>query len=613
MEALRALGVGDPDRVGPYRVVGRLGAGGMGRVYLARSKGGRAVAVKVVRPELAEDREFRQRFAREVAAARRVNGVFTAGVVDADPAADPPWLATAYVPGISLDTAVARHGAWQAGPVTTLAAGLAEALEAIHAAGLVHRDLKPSNVLLAADGPRVIDFGISTATEASAITRTGVVIGTPGFMSPEQLTGEPVGPASDVFALGAVLAFTASGSGPFGTGSAQGLMYRIVHGEPDLDAVPEAMRGLVARCLAKRPEDRPTVEALLAELADAAGAARTTLLFTSASWLPPTVASTVREAWDGASGEAATVPETPPAGGKTTAPETPVAGGGGHPPADAPSPPGSAAPSTPAHEAPTVAGPVPATPPPAYTPTALVSDAVRSGAGADTPPPGTPPPGVLPTPVPGKFGNPRGSSSRGRRVAVIGSVLAAVLAIGLVAWRADALFGGGGTGTDTGNSIVDPSPHVSPGDDTPSPPDDTPSTPDNSPSTPENSPSTPENSPSTPDTNVTGLSGQWNGSYVCNQGITGLVLTVEDHEDGTADAVFAFYPAPSNPQVPRGSFAMAGTVQNGVLTLRATHWINQPPGYLAVDLQGTYDTSTPNHLDGRIYGPNCTTFSADRS
>lgn len=263
MESFGVLGAGDPDRVGPYRVVGRLGAGGMGRVYLARSKGGRAVAVKVVRPELAEDREFRQRFAREVAAARRVNGVFTAGVVDADPDADPPWLATAYVPGISLDTAVAQHGAWQAGPVTTLAAGLAEALEAIHAAGLVHRDLKPSNVLLAADGPRVIDFGISTATEASAITRTGVVIGTPGFMSPEQLTGEPVGPASDVFALGAVLAFTASGSGPFGTGSAQGLMYRIVHGDPDLDAVPGPIRGLVGRCLAKRPGDRPTVDALL--------------------------------------------------------------------------------------------------------------------------------------------------------------------------------------------------------------------------------------------------------------------------------------------------------------------------------------------------------------
>ncbi|MFF7187492.1 protein kinase [Streptomyces sp. NPDC008222] len=592
MEALRALGVGDPERVGPYRVVGRLGAGGMGRVYLARSKGGRAVAVKVVRPELAEDREFRQRFAREVAAARRVNGVFTAGVVDADPAADPPWLATAYVPGVSLDTAVARHGAWQAGPVTTLAAGLAEALEAIHAAGLVHRDLKPSNVLLAADGPRVIDFGISTATGASAITRTGVVIGTPGFMSPEQLTGEPVGPASDVFALGAVLAFTASGSGPFGTGSAQGLMYRIVHGEPDLDAVPEAIRGLVARCLAKRREDRPTVDALLAELTDAAGAARTTLLFTSASWLPPTVASTVRGAGDGASGESTTVPETPPAGDKATVPETPPAGDRGHPSAGTPSPPGSGAASTPAHQAPTMTGPGAATPPPAYTPTAWVSDAVGSGPGADASAPGTPPPGILPTPVPGKFGGPSGGSSLGRRMAVIGSVLAAVLAIGLVAWRADALFGGGGSGSDSGSSSSGSSPHVSPDDATPSTPDDT---------------------PSTPGASVIGLTGQWNGSYVCNQGITGLVLTIEEHDDGTADAVFAFYPEPSNPQVPRGSFAMAGTVQNGVLTLRATHWINQPPGYLTVDLQGSYGTSTPNHLDGRIYGPNCTTFSADRS
>ncbi|MEU6512364.1 protein kinase [Streptomyces sp. NPDC046942] len=621
METLRALGVGDPDRVGPYRVVARLGAGGMGRVFLARSKGGRAVAVKVVRSELAEDREFRQRFAREVAAARRVNGVFTAGVVDADPEADPPWLATAYVPGISLDTAVARHGAWQAGQVAALAAGLAEALEAIHAAGLVHRDLKPSNVLLAADGPRVIDFGISTATEASAITRTGVVIGTPGFMSPEQLTGEPVGPASDVFALGAVLAFTASGSGPFGTGSAQGLMYRIVHGEPDLDAVPEKVRGLVARCLAKSPEDRPSVDALLSELTDAAGAAHTTLLFTSASWLPPTVASTVREAWDGAGeGEAATVPETPSAG---PPPETHGAADGGHPPVRTPPHPGPVASSTPAHQAPTMTGPVLATPPPAYTPTALVSGAAASGAGANTPPPGTSLPGMLPTPVPGKPGGPSGGSSRRRRVAVIGSVLATVLAIGLVAWQADALRGSYRSGSDSRNSSTGSSPYYdsptpldSPSSPASTPIDNTPTSPastpvDNTPTSPASTPV--DNTPTSPVANVSGLTGQWNGSYVCNQGITGLVLTIEEHDDGTADAVFAFYPAPSNPQVPRGSFAMAGTVQNGVLTLRATHWINQPPGYLTVDLQGSYDTSTPNHLDGRVYGSNCTTFSADRS
>ncbi|MET8586460.1 serine/threonine-protein kinase [Streptomyces collinus] len=579
MESLRALGAGDPDRVGPYRVVGRLGAGGMGRVYLARSKGGRAVAVKVVRPELAEDREFRQRFAREVAAARRVNGVFTAGVVDADPDADPPWLATAYVPGISLDTAVARHGAWQVGPVTTLAAGLAEALEAIHAAGLVHRDLKPSNVLLAADGPRVIDFGISTATEASAITRTGVVIGTPGFMSPEQLTGEPVGPASDVFALGAVLAFTASGSGPFGTGSAQGLMYRIVHGDPDLDAVPGPIRGLVGRCLAKRPGDRPTVDALLSELIDAAGAPRTALLFTNATWLPPMVAAEVRDARDG--DPEATVPETPPEGGRPQ---------DGTPPA--PDPAGRN------HQAPTVTGPVPPTPPPAYTPTAM-----------------------LPTPVPWPPGKPSRASTSRRRAAVVGSVLAGVVAIGLMAWQADAVLGGG-SGSGSGASSPGSSPYDSPTPlDGPSSPAATPTpldspytpagTPDDTPTPPASTP--PEDSPSAPASDVTDLSGQWNGSYVCNQGITGLVLTIEDHGDGTVDAVFAFYPAPSNPQVPRGSFAMAGTLQSGVLTLRATRWIEQPPNFLAVNLQGSYDTQTPDHLDGRVYGPNCTTFSADRS
>ncbi|MFK0174078.1 serine/threonine-protein kinase [Streptomyces sp. NPDC090306] len=644
MEAVQALGAGDPERVGPYRVVARLGAGGMGRVYLARSKGGRAVAVKVVRPELAEDREFRQRFAREVAAARRVNGVFTAGVVDADAQADPPWLATAYVPGVSLDAAVARHGAWPSGPVTTLAAGLAEALEAIHAAGLVHRDLKPSNVLLAADGPRVIDFGISTATEASAITRTGVVIGTPGFMSPEQLTGDPVGPASDVFALGAVLAFTASGTGPFGTGSAQGLMYRIVHGEPVLGDVPAPLRDLVGRCLAKRPEDRPGVDELLGELTDAAGAARTTLLFTSAAWLPPAVATTVRQVRDGT---------------------TDVDGGGGARAAGtpAPDPAGRGAPATPAppppHRAPTVTGPVPPvppagaprtprTPPPAYTPTAYAPDAAgAAGAAAGpgfgpptpppggtppagfgaasygTPPPGTPPPGTLPTPVPGGPGGPRPGSPRRRRRAVIVSVLAAVLAIGLTAWQADALFGGGGSGTGSAGSTYDASPYVSPtysDTTTPSPtpavasPSDTAYETPTDTYTPSETPTdtyTPSDTP-TPTDDEADLSGEWNGSYICNQGITGVVLTIEQYDDDSVNAVFAFYPAPSNPSVPRGSFAMTGGLEDGVLTLRATHWINQPPDYLTVDLQAAYSTSTPDHLDGRVYGANCTTFSADR-
>ncbi|MDX3513511.1 PQQ-binding-like beta-propeller repeat protein [Streptomyces caniscabiei] len=307
MEAFEALEAGDPEQVGRYRIVARLGAGGMGRVYLGRSPGGRAVAVKVVRSELAEDGEFRRRFAREVAAARRVNGVFTAGVVDADPDGAPAWLATAYVPGVALSDAVTAHGPWPQGPVLALGAGLAEALEAIHAADVVHRDLKPSNILLAADGPRVIDFGISVAHEASALTRTGMVVGTPGFMSPEQLTGKPIGPASDVFSLGAVLAFTATGSGPFGSGSGHALGFRVVYEEPDLDQLPPALRSVVARCLAKQPDQRPAVATLLEQLAEAtaeeageaeaAGAAAAGGVVTHAptqpGWLPAPVAATL--------------------------------------------------------------------------------------------------------------------------------------------------------------------------------------------------------------------------------------------------------------------------------------------------------------------------------
>lgn len=290
-----ALEAGDPRQVGRYRIVARLGAGGMGRVYLGRTPGGRAVAVKVVRPELAEDAEFRRRFAREVAAARRVNGAFTAGVVDADPEGSPAWLATVYVPGLSLGEAVAAHGPWPLEPVLALAAGLAEGLEVIHAAGVVHRDLKPSNVLLAADGPRVIDFGISLADEASVLTRTGVMPGTPGFMSPEQLTARPVGPACDVFALGAVLTFTATGAGPFGTGSAHAVNFRTVYEAPDLTALPAALRAVVARCLTKDPDERPGPAELLDQLAESAGGDRAVpVVLTEADWMPEAVARTVQ-------------------------------------------------------------------------------------------------------------------------------------------------------------------------------------------------------------------------------------------------------------------------------------------------------------------------------
>ncbi|MGP4112325.1 outer membrane protein assembly factor BamB family protein [Streptomyces sp. 4N509B] len=293
--AVTSLRAGDPEQVGRYRIVGRLGRGGMGQVYLGRSPSGRAVAVKVVRAALTENPGFRHRFAREVAAARRVTGFFTAAVADAEPDGAAPWLATAYVPGMALDAAVARHGAWPERSVLALGAALAEALEAVHGADVVHRDLKPSNVLLAADGPRVIDFGISLVADATKITEPGLVMGTPGFISPEQLLGGHAEEASDVFAFGAVLAFAAIGSGPFGVGRADALNYRVVHEEPDLTDLPPGVKDVVARCLAKDPRQRPTVPHLVTELAQASQPRQADGYFAAADWLPEPVAAEIEQ------------------------------------------------------------------------------------------------------------------------------------------------------------------------------------------------------------------------------------------------------------------------------------------------------------------------------
>jgi len=259
MEPLRGE---DPRLVGRYRLVARLGAGGMGQVFLGFSPAGRPMAVKVVHADLARDRAFRDRFRREVAAARKVSGAYTAAVVDAGEG-DLPWLATTLVAGPSLADTVEQHGPLPEISVWRLAAGLAEALAEVHASGLVHRDLKPSNVLLATDGPRLIDFGISRALDGTAITGTGMVVGTPAFMSPEQASGAPVGPASDVFSYGGVLTFAPTGSGPFGDGNPVAIIYRVVHDEPMLDGLPGALSGLVTSCLAKRPNDRATLPALM--------------------------------------------------------------------------------------------------------------------------------------------------------------------------------------------------------------------------------------------------------------------------------------------------------------------------------------------------------------
>ncbi|GAA2537566.1 MULTISPECIES: serine/threonine-protein kinase [Streptomyces] len=256
-----------PEYAGHYRLESCLGSGGMGVVHLARSTSGMKLAVKVVHAEFARDPEFRGRFRQEVAAARRVSGAFTAPVVDADPEAERPWMATLYIPGPTLAEHVKRNGPMPSFQLRRLMAGLAEGLRDIHRVAVVHRDLKPSNVLLADDGPKVIDFGISRPKDSELRTETGKLIGTPPFMAPEQFRRpREVGPAADIFALGSVLVHAATGRGPFDSDSPYVVAYQVVHDEPDLTGVPDGLVPLVRRCLAKEPEDRPSPDELMREL-----------------------------------------------------------------------------------------------------------------------------------------------------------------------------------------------------------------------------------------------------------------------------------------------------------------------------------------------------------
>ncbi|MCH6161235.1 protein kinase domain-containing protein [Streptomyces marispadix] len=407
---MKRLGAEDPRWIGDFRLLGRLGEGGMGRVYLARSKRGRTVAVKAVQNELARQPDFRRRFAQEITAARKVGGEWTAPVLDADTEAETPWVATGYIAGPSLAEVVdEQFGPLPVESVMALASGLVRALHDIHRAGLVHRDLKPSNVLITIDGPRVIDFGIARALDsavqsAGGLTRTGALVGSPGFMSPEQVRGLQTTPASDIFCLGAVLAYAATGRMPFGTADSgvHALLFRIAEEEPELSGLDGPLLDMVASCLAKPPAERPTLEALLERTEGGL----------KGTWLPGEVlaqlgrhAVRLLDSEDPETveqpGHAAAPTGTAPTGMATTGTAPTGMAPTGTAPSSAPStpPPEPAAPSTPPH------GPgapsAPSTPPPSggYGPPA--SSPYSTPPGQQQPPwqPGFP--GQAPGPAPG--------------------------------------------------------------------------------------------------------------------------------------------------------------------------------------------------------------------
>ncbi|MFF1556344.1 protein kinase [Streptomyces sp. NPDC058279] len=439
------LGPDDPTMVAGYRLAARLGAGGMGKVYLSHTPGGRPVAIKVIRPEFAEDPQFRSRFRQEVHSAQRVQGLYTAPVIDSDTDGPTPWLATAYVPGPTLAAAVAESGPLPPRTVLMLVAGIAEALQVIHGAGIVHRDLKPSNVLLASDGPRVIDFGIARAADTTSLTASGVSVGTPSFMSPEQASGRDVGRATDVFALGLIAAFAALGTSVYGDGPSHAVLYRIVHEEPELTGLSEELRPLVTRCLAKDPAERASLTEILGLCRSAADQ---TQLRRPEDWLPRSVAAGLAQR----PAVPAPVAERPATGPHpVTAPDYPVA-----PPAYQPT----------VAAQPTVgAAPHPAAPqtPPAYQP--VPGPVTVAPAGPYGGPYGYPQPVAHPQPHM-QPPQPASGASSGRRAGiVIASIVGALVLLAgcgaVVNMLAD--NGKGNTARGSGASAATPDPSRSGG------------------------------------------------------------------------------------------------------------------------------------------------------
>jgi serine/threonine protein kinase len=415
----------DPAEIAGYLLRARLGSGGMGNVYLSFTRGGRPVAIKVVRKEFADDPEFRRRFRQEVTVAQRVQGIYTAPVLDADPDAQMPWLATAYVAGPSLVQAVAEHGPFPEFSVYRLLGGVAEGLSSVHAAGLVHRDLKPANVLLAEDGPRVIDFGIAHAADASALTGTGAMIGTPAFMAPEQVAGRPVSAATDVFALAHLVLYAATGHTAFGDGHFAALVYRIANESPNLDGCPDSLRPLIERSLAKNPAERPD----LAEVMEFARQMLSgqTMGLVGASWLPDPVASNL------AAYDSRIVPPPPP-----PAPVPSAAPPGAVPPVTVPS--GSA------HG-------------PGYTQAAVFAQPSLPQEPVSTAPPGYPRNGGATMP-PGQVAYPGGLPQRRRGIlrpaVLVPAAAALLLVVGIAAYAAGSTGKGSTPPVATGTQAKTP-------------------------------------------------------------------------------------------------------------------------------------------------------------
>ncbi|MGW6706778.1 serine/threonine-protein kinase [Streptomyces sp. NPDC054956] len=482
-EFLQPLKADDPAVVGGYRLAAVLGAGGMGKVYLSYTPGGRPIAIKVIRAEFGEDPEFRRRFQQEVRSAQRVQGLYTAPVIDSDTEGPQPWLATAYVPGPSLAHAVARHGGLPSSSVLLLTVGVAEALHVIHGAGIVHRDLKPANVLLASDGPRVIDFGIARAADSTALTSTGVSVGTPAFMAPEQASAGTVTPATDVFALGLIAAFAATGASVYGDGPSHAVLYRIVHEDPDLSGLSPELRPVVTRCLSRDPADRPT----LGEIIELCNEASAVPLRQGEDWLPREVAGSITERLR-LPAPAPTPPPQPPTAAPTPAPTptpTPT------PTERSPQPPAAAAPGytpTGMAAAPTQAAPAqpaPGTVPPGYGTQAPYSQAPYPQASypqGPYPQPSYPQPGYpqapytpghgTPTPFPAQgFAPPAPPRSRKTGLIVAGAVVAAVIGLAVLGsllpdgkgGDGDSKASGGGSGGSSaspgaGQKRADPQP-----------------------------------------------------------------------------------------------------------------------------------------------------------